>query len=527
MSGATRREDVGDVLIIGAGVAGATVAQRILEQRPSTHITVIDAGDRIDTKRRRQWWDYVISGELPYSYTYPEPGMDKTTGNVDWEFARTRMIAYGGTTVHWGGWTPRMQPEDFVLRTNTGEGGDWPISYSHLGPYYDEAEVLLGVCGDDKDRSSTPRSTPFPLPPYPYLPQDLEMIEKGFEPNGMTGGHMPLARHRQCMTTGTCRICPVSARFNGADFMDHVIARFGPDAIDVRCRNVATRILANGPASAAGVEVLDTLDGTTTVMSADRIVVANGAYEVPKLMMASADDASWPDGPGNASGALGGYIVTHSFLAVSGENNGNQERWIEEYDFPTLMSRSLDDEANQKLGKVFLVRDAQSPNTRLASLMQQGRSASMIDDLVTGPRQTSLSGFLEEKGRSENRISLERGTDRFGLPRMSVDFNRTPETVAGGWKQIAKMTEVVTSMGYRVTDQSFEAPAGFHVSGTSRMAAHPDHGVVDADLRVFGVDNLYVCSNSVFPSIGAVNPTLTLTALALRLGDHLVGEVSP
>jgi choline dehydrogenase-like flavoprotein len=57
--------------------------------------------------------------------------------------------------------------------------------------------------------------------------------------------------------------------------------------------------------------------------------------------------------------------------------------------------------------------------------------------------------------------------------------------------------------------------------GTTRMATDPKHGVVDADLRVHGVDNLYVASSSVFPTVGYSNPTLTIVALALRLADHL------
>ncbi len=66
---------------------------------------------------------------------------------------------------------------------------------------------------------------------------------------------------------------------------------------------------------------------------------------------------------------------------------------------------------------------------------------------------------------------------------------------------------------------------GAHHMGTTRMSARPEKGVVDADCKVHGVDNLYVGGSSIYPSVGAANPTLTLVALAIRLADHLEAQV--
>ncbi len=85
------------------------------------------------------------------------------------------------------------------------------------------------------------------------------------------------------------------------------------------------------------------------------------------------------------------------------------------------------------------------------------------------------------------------------------------------------MEKVILQMKYQVKFKRVDDPGGHHASGTCRMGKSPEIGVVDENLRVHGVDNLYVCSNAVFPSGSAVNPTLTLTALALRLGDHFCG----
>jgi choline dehydrogenase-like flavoprotein len=53
------------------------------------------------------------------------------------------------------------------------------------------------------------------------------------------------------------------------------------------------------------------------------------------------------------------------------------------------------------------------------------------------------------------------------------------------------------------------------------MHVAPEHGVVDENSRVHGTSNLFVAGSSVFPSGGYANPTLTIVALTLRLGDHL------
>jgi choline dehydrogenase-like flavoprotein len=62
---------------------------------------------------------------------------------------------------------------------------------------------------------------------------------------------------------------------------------------------------------------------------------------------------------------------------------------------------------------------------------------------------------------------------------------------------------------------------GRHHMGTTRMAESERSGVVDADCRVFGQDNLFCAGSSVFPTAGHANPTLTIVALALRLADRL------
>jgi choline dehydrogenase-like flavoprotein len=79
-------------------------------------------------------------------------------------------------------------------------------------------------------------------------------------------------------------------------------------------------------------------------------------------------------------------------------------------------------------------------------------------------------------------------------------------------------------MGYKVVYAKTEDPGAHHTTGTCRMAKTAQDGVTDADLKVHETNNLYLCSTGVFPSGSAVNPTLTLVALSIRLADHLIGN---
>jgi len=515
-----------EYLLIGSGVAASTVAMRLLAHDPDTSILMLEAGDEIPSKDRRAWWDFVVTGALPYDYTYDDDAQVSYTGNTPWRMNGSRVTAYGGTTMHWGGWALRMKPEDFRLRTNTGKGGDWLVGYDELEGYYCEAERHLSVCGDPAD-ISVPRSEPFPLPPYPWLAADLEMFE-GFAASGATPARMPLARFRKCMTTGTCRYCPLGARFSGQYVNDDLRAGGYPN-FEIRTQATVTGIRLDSRRRARGVSYIDRSargNGEVRQVDAAKVIICAGAFESPKLLMMSGRPF-YDHGIGNDAGNVGRYLVSHSFLSVRGTAPSNPDRVISEYGFPTLMSRSLDDETRQATGKIFMFRNQNTPGGNWAQLMQAGKTRAQIDAIATGPRHIGISAFYEEFGVCGNYLRPIAGRfDRFGLPLMEIHFDRTTEVTKNAHLRLAEMEEIFRAIPDYVLDEKgskFEGAAGFHASGTCRMSRTPEDGVTDGDLRVHGMDNLYVCSNAVFPSVGAVNPTLTLTALAFRLADHLAG----
>ena len=131
-------------------------------------------------------------------------------------------MTYGGSTVHWGGWSFRMKPEDFKLQSNTGIKNtiDWPIDYDAFKKYYAQSEQFIGVSGDSCDDVVPRDGVPFPYPPFPYTLEDSLVIE-AMEKAKVRYSHMPIARHgitdstsshAPCQTTGTCKYCPFGAR---------------------------------------------------------------------------------------------------------------------------------------------------------------------------------------------------------------------------------------------------------------------------------------------------------------------------
>ena len=135
---------------------------------------------------------------------------------------------------------------------------------------------------------------------------------------------------------------------------------------------------------------------------------------------------------------------------------------------------------------------------------------------------------MEEFPQFQNRVELESGRTRFGTPRTKIHYTPHSGYDTAVRTNVARLQKILQKAGYTVlTDRAGSlTPRADHAVATCRMSQDPRKGVVDKNLRLHGVENVYICSNAVFPNVAAVNPTLTLTALSLRLGDHLLKGAS-
>lgn len=514
-----------DYVIIGSGVAAAIVADGIQRSHRTATVAVIEAGRRVPLKDRRKWWDFISTGVNPYD-DYHDLDIDKenySVGDESWTFRESRLMGRGGSTVHWGGWSLRFKEEDFELCSRTGRGADWPISYADLEPYYEKAEVTLGVSGRAEDSLGNvmpPRRSEYPLDPFPFVEADRPLIEAmRNSKEEIAFGHMPMARFRKCMTTGTCRYCPFGARFTAAYMWDDLESNddFNLEFFE---RSPCQRLLVRNRKKVYGVEVISPSTGKTSVIEGRKFLVAAGSYESPKLLQRSTS-TEWASGIGNDHDLVGRFLISHPFLHVRARLPTNANRWNQELDFPTLMSRHYDSPKYQSKGKLFLFKDRGRPKTDLAGLMIAGKTAAQISRLAMGPMEIELQGFMEEFSRFDNRISDGKGTNRMGLQQSRVDFSRAEDFKERAASRLKIMEAIIEKTGATIIKSALRSQRGDHAAATCRMGDCPETSVVDQDLKVHGVDNLWVCSNAVFPSGGAVNPTLTLAALATRLSDKL------
>ncbi|PPD15904.1 MAG: FAD-dependent oxidoreductase [Methylobacterium sp.] len=159
-------------------------------------------------------------------------------------------------------------------------------------------------------------------------------------------------------------------------------------------------------------------------------------------------------------------------------------------------------------------------------------AARKFPSLIVAPRNNSYSLDIhaEQVPNPESRITLAASLDAFGQPQARVDWRYRPldlETVRvalhvlkdelaqwGGGALAFDEAEIPDAM-------LREGAYGGHHIGTARMGRSPEEGVVDADGKVFGTDNLYLAGSATFPTSSQANPTLTIVASALRLAEHL------
>ncbi len=503
------------VIIVGSGIAGVLLARQLLKKN-DYHITMFEAGPDFKTGDYRTWLDHLMGSKNPYSAFLDDP----RTENQYFGLRGSRLFVKGGTTNHWGGWSLRFKPEDFELKSRTGIGADWPVTYKELSSYYTQAESLMGIEGDS-DNDDPPRyGERFPFDAAPYTLTDMPVIE-ALKKLDMSYSHMPMARKGdRCVTTGTCRYCPVNARYTAAFDLAELQKEYD-SKLDLRTESPVLQIVMDGKKRARGVSFLNKKTGITESMEGDRVVVCSGTFESTKLLLLSAN-TDWKDGIGNDSRHVGRHLVGHPLIGAQGVRPGNPKKIEPELGFLTLASRHFDTPQHQKEGKMLIAGSGRGSNTSLARDILANVSRSKIISKMESSIQIGLEASVEQFESPENKISLGDNTDKWGLRTTKIEFGVNEVTKKANQTHEQNLIKILKAAD--CTEDSirteFIKPDGAHATSTCRMSDSDSDGVVDKNLRVHGTDNLYVCSNAVYPNVTAVNPTLTLGALAVRLADH-------
>jgi choline dehydrogenase-like flavoprotein len=518
-----------DVLVVGAGIAGALVATELA--RGGIGVLLLESGPRVDrgeaVRRFRESSARVPEAPYPSLAYAPRPTVLDPNGYYVQEgpelFGSTYERRVGGTTWHWLGTAIRMIPSDFELNSRYGVGVDWPIGYDELEPWYSRAEDEIGVAGVDDPALGAPRSRPYPMPPIPQSYLDRRVSEAA-ETIGLKVTPTPQARNSRawdgrpaCCGNATCvPICPIGAKYDasvhvakaeklGAQLVAPAIVR----ELDVRPSGVTARFLRP--------------DGTEGVVHARTVIVAAHAVETPKLMLLSRGPEH-PAGLGNDRDLVGRFLMDHP-VQVSwalapepvypfrGPLSTSGIETLRDGSFRARRSALRVEIGND--GWSWPAGDATVQASTHASEHRLGKAG--LDELKHRfARQLRLASLTEPLPDPRNRVTLAEQRDELGIPRPKLSYRTGAYARAGldaGLETHRRLFEALEATEIQHAEQPFGAG---HIMGTCRMGDDPRTSVVDAELRVHGRRNCFVISTAVFPTVGTANPTLTLAALSLR-----------
>ncbi|MGC4120286.1 MAG: GMC family oxidoreductase [Myxococcales bacterium] len=506
-----------DVIIIGTGAGGGTLARRLAPS--GQRILLLERGGFLP--REKQNWDTVAVFQKDRYHTsevwYDRDGTRLHPGTGYW---------VGGNTKVYGAALFRLRERDFQeVRHGGGVSPAWPIAYRDLARYYDEAERLYDVHGQGGEDPTEPaRDGDFPFPPVRHEPriQELyaDLVKKGLHPF-----HVPLGikRDEDAPHLSTCIKC------NTCDgFPCLVDAKADADLNGVRpalaYRNVtlvtgarALRLNTNATGSEV-TEVVAEVNGERVCFRGSVVVVSCGAINSAVLLLRSASDRH-PQGLANSSGLVGRHFMKHLNGAILGvtrrENPTVFQKTLAVNDFywgegesPVPMGHV------QLLGKAnadMLVSDAPRLAPKLGLAAIAGRS---IDWWLTAEDLPDPANRVRVEGPEGERVVLDYRENN------TEAYDRLLARWVGVLKSIDCADEVLPCSLYLRKKIPLQGVA--HQVGTCRFGTDPKASVLDPDCRSWDVGNLYVVDGSFFASSGAVNPSLTIMANALRVGDHLL-----
>lgn len=511
-----RTEEPYDVCVVGAGVAGALVAA--VAARRGLEVLLVEAGERRPVEERAELRRrHMVMRGNPWKETVREDRDRYTDDSTEpYPLNGTRVKGVGGTTLAWGGVAQRLHVSDFETRSRWGTGRDWPIAYGDLEPYYGRAEKELGVAGDASE-DAPPRSGPYPMPAFPDGHGD-EVWRATARRMGIDIGPAPYAKNSvaydgrpPCQMWGACSTCPIGAQYSADVHVDEALATGNCTLL---AETVARRIETDGRGRVRAVHAT-TLDGDDRELEAREVVVAAHAVESARLLLLS--------DLGTDSGHLGRHLMEHWY--VGGRGRREERTRPGRQGFHILESAHFyDRDDRDEAGAIKL--EFSDGNEPLAALARR-------DDPVWGEdlaerecrefgRWLTVTAETEHQPRVDSRVTLDREvTDRFGDPVPRIRFALGDAEERTRQRAVGIIGDVLTEAGCSDIETWRDPSPAAHHMGTCRMSADPGEGVVDPHLRVHGTENLHVAGSSVFPTSGAVQPTLTIAALALRLGERL------
>lgn len=508
------------VCIIGGGVAGQTLAIQL--EKHNIASLIIESGDK-DTNAETQALAKGANGGENY---------------YDLETARLRL--FGGTAAIWGGRCAELDPIDFEARDYIPHSG-WPITKSDLDPYYAQSFESLGLKRPSEGRLWKTIN----LKPPAFDPKKIDTDLWAFDENG--------------------------ERFTNLN-------RKGLEKTRIVLNANLTDIDVNEQGEVQTISV-KSLNGHTAQINAKYFVLAAGAIETVRLLLAAV--AKRPDGLGQEKDQLGRFFMEHPHarggeilpvslaqtlqvlpraLRVDGRRYAAYLRPSPEVQrqlgiLNTSVSFAPRRHANEKeenYRSAIKTLKHDMPSSKIWRSLYKGGKKIAIKGLEKTDPWSSVLNMKAARGKMgvyaivraeqapnpRSRVMLTDATDALGMRQPLLDWQFSEldkRSVHGlmttladeykrlGWGDVRLSSWLNDPEVTWKTDPLISAHpiGGYHHMGGTRMSETAETGVVNSDCRLHESPNLFVASSSVFPTGGWANPTVTIMALAQRLGDHL------
>ena len=518
-----------DVVIIGSGPGGGTTAAKLAGT--GKRVLLLERGGYLP-RERDNWDSKAVFGDGKYM-------AQETFYDIDDKPFQPELHYYvGGNSKVYGAALYRLRPSDFTeVRHFGGVSPAWPISYDDLEPYYVQAEHMYWVHGrHGEDPSEGPSSKEYPFPPVAHAPR-IQELSDGMEKLGLHPFHMPmgiaLIEDDQGHATPQSR-CIRCDRVDGYPCM--VGAKADSEWAVVRpalaahpnltlLTQATVRKLVTDPAgrTVTGV-VTDMPDGSTQTFIGDIVVLSAGAILSAVMLLQSANDQH-PQGLANSSGVVGRHYMRHNNLALScfskdpnptvfqktlaiNDFYGPSKQW--EFPMGNIQMLGKSDDWQVKSQAPKAVDWAPPPAYGLVAhhtldFWLMSEDLPLRDSRVSLRRDGSVKLTLQPDNNTEEftrlRRTFEQMRDKLGM--MSTSFERAV-----------------------YLHKALDVAATAHQAGTVRFGTDPATSALDVNCKTHDLDNLYVVDGAFMPTIGAVNPTLTIIANAIRVAEHIASRLA-
>ncbi len=490
-----------DIVIIGSGIGGATVAAGLAPS--GARILILEAGERIaDRPENRDQRAIFQRGHFrPKETWYEADGAGFNPGNY---------YNVGGNSKFFGAVLVRYRREDFLeMRHREGVSPAWPFPYEELEPWYSAAEKLYQVRGTlDEDPTEPPHSTAYPFPPVRDEPA-IALVRKRLKAAGIHPYSLPLGIdiERWLKKAKT----PWDAHPNADDGkMDGETAAL---AQALRHQNVTLQTgsrvtrLVTDPDGRSISEIRYVRDGVEASLSPKLVILSAGAVQSAALLLRSASE-SHPRGLANTSDQVGRNFMNHNSSAVialspSYRNNSIYQKTFGFNDF--YLSNGA---GGPPLGNVQLLG-------RVSGKILKANMPKVPEWLLERISRHAVDFYAmsEDLPHPESRITVD--GDRIVLKWTRTNWDAHLELVA-------KLKAVLKKAGFPIVlSRAFDKRTPSHQCGTVRLGNDPASAPLDVYCRSFDHPNLFVVDASFLPTSAAVNPALTVAAQALRVADHI------